>query len=118
MRSRVWLTWTSSLATRVIASTGSKSVDPRARGSHRTNFEHPDLALARVDKEIAYVTDLFIMPIDHFAIADVLIRVCKGEFRFAQLFKFSIRRRLRLAHHIVLSYLGGREVRCRPKRVT
>jgi len=91
---------------------------PEPEEATRTNFEHPDLALARVDKEIAYVTDLFIMPIDHFAIADVLIRVCKGEFRFAQLFKFSIRRRLRLAHHIVLSYLGGREVRCRPKRVT
>jgi hypothetical protein len=85
---------------------------PEPEEATRTHFEHPDLPLARVDEEIAYVTDLFIMPIDHLAIADVLIRVGKGEVRFAQLFKFSIRRMLRLAHRIFLPYLGGREIRC------
>jgi hypothetical protein len=36
------------------------------------NFEHLDLSLALVDEEIAYVADLFAVPIDDFPIADVL----------------------------------------------
>jgi len=44
-----------------------------------TNLEHPHLPLALIDEEVAYVTDLFIIPIDHSAIANVLSQVCKDE---------------------------------------
>jgi hypothetical protein len=67
---------------------------PEPEEAARANFEHPDFPLVLVDEEIAYVTDIFTVSIDHFAVADVLVRVCKDKTRIVQLFKFRIRRRL------------------------
>jgi hypothetical protein len=37
-----------------------------------SNFQHLDLSLVLIDKQIAYMSDFFAMPIEHFTIADVL----------------------------------------------
>jgi hypothetical protein len=76
----------------------------------RTNFEHSHLPLVLVNEKRTYVTDVFTMCIDHFAIADVPGRIFKLQARIRQFFKFSIRT-LWVLHAVVLSCTGGAELR-------
>jgi hypothetical protein len=84
---------------------------PEPEKAARANFQHSHFPLALVNEKRTYVTDVFTVCIDHFAIADVLGRVFKLETRILQPFKFSIGR-MWLAHVVFLSCTGGAELRC------
>jgi hypothetical protein len=60
----------------------------------RSDLDHADLSLPLVDEKIVYVTDLRAVPIDNFAIANVLMSLGKHEVRIAQSRKFRIVGRL------------------------
>lgn len=58
--------------------------DEAARPYH----QHAHFSLLFVDEEIGDVPDLLAVPIDDFAIANVLALVCEHEIRIAQSLKF------------------------------
>ncbi len=54
----------------------------------RSYDQHANFPLLFINEKIGDVPDVLAMPIDDFAIANVLVLVCKNEIRIAQSLKF------------------------------
>jgi hypothetical protein len=58
-----------------------KMAIPETQETAGANFEHAHLPFARVNEEIAYMPNVFTIPIDDFAAANVLVHVGKRKVR-------------------------------------
>lgn len=63
------------------------------------DLKHPHFSLTSVDEKSADMPDVLILPIDHFAVSNVLIRLGNGKVNVGQFHK-----------DVVLSFLDAHEV--------